>query len=109
VFDSINNNHIVWEKNIASAWDRNLATDFASSISFMMDEIHITNIFQLNEYIKSINNIRINSERNEEEIESEKKRVKAEVSAIMKTLEIKIPILENRFNEILTRMQHSEI
>ena len=37
-----------------------------------------------------------------------KEEVIQSVSAILKNLEIKIPILENRFNEILTRMQHSD-
>jgi len=75
----------------------------------MLDEVHAPYILQLNECIKTINKIRLKITVGEEKSEELKKEVRTKVSEIMKNLGIKIPILENRFNEILTRMQHSEI
>ncbi len=109
VFESINNNKNDWQNDINSAWDAVLSESFASSINYMIDEIHTPYIFQLNEYIKTINEIRLKIVSDDEKSEELKKEVRIKISEIMKNLEIKIPILENRYNEIITRLQHSEI
>lgn len=108
VFDTIYNNNSIWKNNIASAWNAVLAESFASSANYMIDEVHTPYILQLNECIKTINEIRLKIVSDEEKSEELKKEVRIKVSATMKSLEIKIPILENRFNEVLTKLQHSE-
>jgi hypothetical protein len=75
----------------------------------MIDEIHKPYIFQLNESIKLINQIKLRVERDEEKREEKKKEVRDNISFIMKNLEIKIPILENRFNELLNILQFAEV
>jgi len=109
VFDTIYSNNNKWMNNINTSWNAALAENFSTSINYMLDEVHAPYILQLNECIKTINKIRLKITVGEEKSEELKKEVRTKVSAIMKNLEIKIPILENRFNEILTRMQHSEI
>lgn len=109
VFESINNNKNDWQNDINSAWDAVLSESFASSINYMIDEVHTPYIFQLNEYIKTINEIRLKIVSDDEKSEELKKEVIIKISEIMKNLEIKIPILENRYNELITRLQHSEI
>jgi hypothetical protein len=108
VFDTIYYNNNKWKNNIATVWDAVLAESFASSVSYMIDEVHIPYILQLNECIKTINEIRLKIVSDEEKSEELKKEVRTKVSTIMKSLDIKIPILENRFNELLTRLQNSE-
>jgi len=109
VFDTIYSNNNKWMNNINTSWNAALAENFSTSINYMLDEVHAPYILQLNECIKTINKIRLKITVGEEKSEELKKEVRTKVSAIMKNLGIKIPILENRFNEILTRMQHSEI
>ena len=109
VFDTIYNNNSKWKNDIASAWDATLAESFSASANYMIDEMHKPYILQLNECIKTINEIRLKIVSDEEKSEELKKEVRFKISGIMKNLEIKIPILENRFNELLTRMQHSGI
>jgi hypothetical protein len=109
VFDTIYNNNSKWKNDITTAWNTILAESFASSVSYMIDEVHTPYVLQLNECIKTINEIRLKIISDEEKSEELKKEVRIKVSEIMKNLEIKIPILENRFNEVLTRLQHSEI
>jgi len=108
VFDTIYNNNDKWKNDIATSWNSVLAESFASSVRYMIDEVHIPYVLQLNECIKTINEIRLKIVSDEEKSEELKKEVRTKVSTIMKSLEIKIPILENRFSELLTRLQHSE-
>ena len=108
VFDTIYNNNSKWKNDIVTSWNSVLAESFASSVNYMIDEVHIPYVLQLNECIKTINEIRLRIVSDEEKSEEFKKEVRIKVSTIMKSLEIKIPILENRFSELLTRLQHSE-
>ena len=109
VFDTIYYNRIKWQKEISSAWDEVLSENFISSINYMVDEIHAPYIFQLNEVMKTINDVRLKINVDNKSSEELKNEVRSKVSSIMKNLEIKIPILEKRFNEILTRLQHSDL
>jgi len=108
VFGTIYNNNDNWKNEIATSWNSALAESFASSVRYMIDEVHTPYVLQLNESIKTINEIRLKIVSDEEKSEELKKEVRTKVSTIMKSLEIKIPILENRFSELLTRLQHSE-
>jgi hypothetical protein len=108
VFDSIFSNNNRWKNNINTSWNAALAEKFSASISYMIDEVHTPYVLQLNECIKTINEIRLKIVSDEEKSEELKKEVRTKVSTIMKSLEIKIPILENRFSELLIRLQHSE-
>lgn len=108
-FDSINNNYNKWQKDISFAWDDVLSERFASIINYMIDEIHKPYIFQLNESIKLINDIRLRIGDGESRPEELKTEVRQNITSLLKNLEIKIPILENRYNEVLTRLQHSGI
>jgi hypothetical protein len=67
----------------------------------MIDEIHKPYILQLNESIRMINEVKLKIG-SEEEREEKKKKVRENVSFIMKNMEVKIPILESRFNELMT-------
>lgn len=109
VFDTIYNNNNKWKNGIATFWNDVLAESFASFVIYMIDEIHTPYVLQLNECTTSINNVRLNVEIDGKTPEEMKSEVRIKVSAIMKSLQIKIPILENRFNELLTRLQNSEI
>lgn len=109
VFESIYNNKNEWQNGINSAWDAVLSENFSNQVNYMIDEIHTPYVLQLNECTTSINNVRLNVEIDGKTPEEMKSEVGTKVSAIMKSLQIKIPILENRFNELLTRLQHSEI
>ena len=109
VFDTIYYNRIKWQKEISSAWDEVLSENFISSINYMVDEIHAPYIFQLNEVMKTINDVRLKINVDNKSSEELKNEVRSKVSSIMKNLEIKIPILEKRFNEILIRLQHSDL
>jgi hypothetical protein len=106
-FDTINNNYNKWQKEISIAWDEMMSESFAASVKYMIDEIHKPYIFQLNEDTRLINNVKLRIGEGESRPDELKEEVIQSVSSILKNLEIKIPILENRFNEILTRMQHS--
>ena len=108
VFDTIYNNNSKWKNDIVTSWNSVLAESFASSVNHMIDEVHIPYVLQLNECIKTINEIRLRIVSDEEKSEELKKEVRTKVSTIMKSLEIKIPILDNRFSELLTRLQLSE-
>jgi hypothetical protein len=74
----------------------------------MIDEIHKPYILQLNESIRMINEVKLKIG-SEEEQEEKKKKVRENVSFIMKNLELKIPILESKFNELQTALQFAEI
>jgi uncharacterized Fe-S cluster-containing MiaB family protein len=63
----------------------------------------------LNEDTKLINNVRFRIGEGESRPDELKEEVIQSVSSILKNLDVKIPILENRFNEIITRMQHSDL
>jgi len=104
LFDTINNNYKAWQKEISSGWNDNLSEKFVSAVNYMIDEIHKPYIFQLNESIKMINEIKLRIG-GEEEREEKKKKVRDSVSFIMKNLVLKIPILESRFNDLLTTME----
>lgn len=108
VFDTIFNNNHNWKNDIATSWNSVLAESFASSVRYMIDEVHTPYVLQLNECIKTINEIRLKIISDEEKSEKLKREVRITVSELMKNLVIKIPILENRFNEVLIRLQHSE-
>ncbi len=107
LFETINNNYKAWQKEISSGWNDNLSDKFGSAVNYMIDEIHKPYILQLNESIKMINEVKLKIG-SEEEQEEKKKKVRENVSFIMKNLDLKIPILENRFNELLTAMQLAE-
>lgn len=109
LFDTIYYNRSKWQKEISSAWDEVLSENFISSINYMVDEIHAPYIFQLNEVMKTINDVRLKINDDNKSNEELKNEVRSKVSSIMKNLEIKIPILEKRFNEILSRLQHSDL
>jgi hypothetical protein len=109
VYDTIYNNYNNWQNEISSAWDANLSEKFASSLSYMIDDVHKSYIFQLNENVKLINDVRLKIGEGESNPQELKSKVIRDVSAILKNLDVKIPILENRFNEIITRMQHSDL
>jgi hypothetical protein len=108
VFDTIYNNNDNWKNDITTSWNSVLAESFVSSVRYMIDEVHTPYVLQLNECLKTLNEIRLKIINDEEESEELKKEVKIKVSEIMKNLNIKIPILENRFKEVLIRLQHSE-
>lgn len=109
VFDTIYYNQNKWQNDINSAWDAVLSEKFATSVNYMIDEIHKPYILKLNEYTKLINDVRLKVEKDGKSPEELKSEVRTKVSDIMNSLEIKIPILENRFNNLLTRLQHSGI
>lgn len=109
VFDTIYYNQNKWQNDINSAWDAVLSENFATSVNYMIDEIHTPYILKLNENTKSINDVRLKVEKDGKSPEELKSEVRTKVSDIMNSLEIKIPILENRFNNLLTRLQHSGI
>ena len=108
-FEMIYNNQNKWRNEIKSAWDEVLSENFANQVNYMIDEVHTPYVLQLNECLKILNEIRLKIISDEEKSEELKSEVRIKVSEIIKSLEIKIPILENRFNELLTRLQHSEI
>ena len=108
-FDLIYNNQNKWRNEIKSAWDEVLSENLATQVNYMIDEVHTPYVLQLNECLKTLNEIRLKIISDEEKSEELKREVRIKVSEIMKNLVIKIPILENRFNEVLTRLQHSEI
>jgi hypothetical protein len=108
-FDTIYNNQNKWQNEINSAWDAVISENFASAVNYMIDEIHTPYILQLNECVKSINDVRLKIENDGKSTAELKSDVRTKVTAIMKSLGLKIPILENRFNELITRMQHSGI
>ncbi len=109
VFETIYNNNDKWKNEIATSWNSVLAESFVSSVRYMIDEVHRPDILQLNECLKTLNEIRLKIISDEEKSEELKREVSVNVSEIMKNLDIKIPILESRFNEIITRMQHSDL
>jgi len=109
VYDTIYYNQNKWQNDINSAWDAVLSEKFATSVNYMIDEIHKPYILKLNEYTKLINDVRLKVEKDGKSPEELKSEVRTKVSDIMNSLEIKIPILENRFNNLLTRLQHSGI
>jgi hypothetical protein len=108
VFDTIYNNNDNWKNEIATSWNSASAESFASSVRYMIDEVHTPYVLQLNECLKTLNEIRLKIISDEEKSEELKREVRIKVSEIMKNLVIKIPILENRFKEVLIRLQHSE-
>lgn len=108
-FDMIYNNQNKWLNEIKSAWDEVLSENFVTQVNYMIDEIHTPYVLQLNECLKALNEIRLKIIRDDEKIEELKREVRNKVSEIMNNLVIKIPILEKRFNELTTRLQHSEI
>lgn len=109
VFDSIYNNQNEWQNDISSAWDAVLSDNYRSSVNYMIDEIHTPYVLQLNECTKLINDVRLNVENDGKSPEELKGEVRTKVSTIMNNLEIKIPILKNRFNELLIKLQHPAI
>ena len=109
VYDTIYYNRNKWQKEISSDWNEVLSANFISSINYMIDEIHAPYIFQLNECMKTINDVRLRTINEDKSPEEMKNEVRSRVYPIMKNLEIKIPILEKRLNEILTRLQHSDL
>jgi hypothetical protein len=106
VFDTIYNNSNNWEAVIKMAKDTVLSDNFAASVNYMIDEVHTPYIFQLNESIKELNKIRLRIESNSGDFEERKKEEVDNVSQIMKNLETEIPILKNRFNELLINLHH---
>jgi len=107
-FDMIYNNQNKWGNEIKSAWDDVLSENFTIQVNYMIDEVHTPYVLQLNECLKILNEIRRKIISDEEKTEELKREVRIKVSEIMKNLGIKIPILENRFKEVLIRLQHSE-
>lgn len=108
-FDNVYNNQDDWRNEITSAWDEVLSENFATQINYMIDEVHTPYVLQLNEAAKILNEIRLKLINDKEKTEKLKNEVRKKVSEITKDLGIKIPILEKRFNELITRLQKSEI
>lgn len=108
-FDRIYNNQDEWQNEIKSAWDEVLSENFATQVNYMIDEVHTPYVLQLNESLKILNEIRLKIINDDKKSETLKNEVRIKVSEIMKNLVLKIPILEKRFTELTTRLQHSEI
>ncbi len=104
VYDSIYNNFNNWEAIIALTKDSALANDFSSSIAYMINEIHKPYIWELNNSIKLINEVRLGIESDDFSIEKKMKLGKETVEATMNNLKIKIPLLQNRFKEFLNKL-----
>lgn len=108
-FDMIYNNQNKWLNEIKSAWDEVLSENYSTQVNYMIDEVHTPYVLQLNECLKILNEIRLKIISEEERTEELKREVRIKVSEMMKNLVIKIPILEKRFNELVMRLQRSEI
>jgi hypothetical protein len=108
-FDMIYNNQNKWLNEIKTAWNEVLSENYSTQVNYMIDEVHTPYVLQLNECLKILNEIRLKIIRDNEKTEELKREVRIKVSEIMKNLVIKIPILEKRFNELVSRLQHSEI
>lgn len=104
VFDTIYNNSNNWENVIRMVKDTVLSDSFASSVNYMIDEVHAPYVFQLNESIKELNEIRLHIGSDNGNFEERKKEVEDKVLSILKSLETEIPILEDRFNALLTKL-----
>ncbi|HVO73179.1 MAG TPA: hypothetical protein VMT35_04090 [Ignavibacteriaceae bacterium] len=104
LFDTISNNYKSWKKEISSGWDQNLSEKFGLAVNYMIDEVHKPYVLQLNECIRMINEVKLKIG-NEDEQQEKKEKIRQNLSFIMKNLELKIPILESRFNELLTAME----
>jgi hypothetical protein len=109
VFDTINNNYKTWVKDIGSCWNENVSEKFESTVSYMIDQIHKPYIFRLNESIAKINKIKIGIDEDEDKIEQMKAEVRSDISSILNELQTRIPILEKRTDELITRMQFSGV
>jgi len=109
VFDSINNNYKSWQKIISTNWEENLSEKFSSTVSYLIDEVHKPYVFQLNEQVKIINMIRFGGEKDEDKIEKMKSDAKNNLDFILKALDIRIPILEGKVDEIINRLQFAEM
>ena len=86
VFETIYNNNDKWKNEIATSWNSVLAESFVSSVRYMIDEVHRPDILQLNECLKTLNEIRLKIISDEEKSEELKREVSVNVSEIMKIL-----------------------
>jgi iron-sulfur cluster repair protein YtfE (RIC family) len=107
LFDTISNNYKALQKEISSGWNENLSEKFGSAVNYMIDEVHKPYVLQLNECIRMINEVKLKiGEEDEQQVKKEK--IRQNVSSLMKNLDLKIPILESRFNELLTALQFAQ-
>jgi hypothetical protein len=107
VFESINNNFESWKSVISLTRDSVLADNFASSINFMIEDVHKPYIFELNKASRMINEVRLGIESEDMDIAEKKRKVRENVSFIINNLGKEIPVLENLFKDILNKL-HNE-
>jgi len=74
MFDTIYNNNDKWKNDIVTSWNSALAESFASSVRYMIDEVHTPYVLQLNECLKTLNEIRLKIISDEEKSEELKKK-----------------------------------
>jgi hypothetical protein len=108
VYDTIYNNSPGWKAVIRMVKDSALAEDFDSSVNYMIDEIHKPYIFQLNEAVKLINEIRFLTGTASDNSEEKRRRLKRKVETVIGNLEKKLPLLKNHFDLFINKLLHAE-
>ncbi len=107
VFNEINNNKYSLQKDVADYWDDDLADELIETIDYALDEIHKPFILRLNDYLAGVAKILTGQINNSTERENLRKSIAEGVGSILRDLEIRIPILEKRANNLLIKLKDS--
>lgn len=104
-FNEINNNKLAYRGDVSLFWgDKKLSDDLYEIYNYAVEEIHKPYILALNEEITEINKI-ITNVYEDDEKERMTKSVNDEISYSVRELQIKLPVLDRKIMELLTKLQ----
>ena len=108
VFNETNNNKYSFQKDVNDYWGNdNLADDLSEIIDYAIDEIHKPYILRLNDYIQGINKIVLGQISDSDEKENLKKSITMGINSVVRELEVRIPILDKKVNNIIIKLKDS--
>ncbi len=107
-YNELNNNKYSFQKDVDDYWkDKDLADSLMETIDYAIDEIHKPYILKLNDYTLDINKIVTGQISGADEIEKLKQNISKGIGSILHELELKIPTLEKKANDLIIKLKDS--
>lgn len=105
VFRKLYNDKASMENNIHLYWNNQLEEKFSELLDYIFDEIHSPCILKFNPINTKMNRLVRGYITDDDEIIKTKNELKSSIQQITNDLDIKLPILQRRTNDLITRLQ----
>ena len=107
-FNEINNNKYSFQKDVLDYWeDKYLSENLVTTIDYALDEIHKPYILKLNDYLVGVAKILTGQITDAGEKEKLRKSIAESIISVVHELEVRIPILDRKANNLIISLKDS--